>query len=190
MNRAFSNLKTLLGRENDRLMYQFTPIGSPRHIRTLYLRPAASSTSPLVCTISFICIDESFDEEVGLNYTALSYSWDAQRPSRPIDVDGRTIYVTPNCEAAMRQLRSSTEAVILWIDSICIDQSPGAIEERNQQVALMGEIYKRAKKVVVWLGEGNAATDRAMRTLVDIVGKSPEDLMLRGARIVKHTVSE
>ena len=38
-----------------------------------------------------------------------------------------------------------------WIDSICIDQSN--VPERSQQVSIMEEIYKRAKRVVIWLGE-------------------------------------
>ncbi len=37
----------------------------------------------------------------------------------------------------------------LWVDAICIDQSN--ILERSHQVALMGDIYRRAEKVIVWL---------------------------------------
>lgn len=39
----------------------------------------------------------------------------------------------------------------LWIDAICIDQS--RVEERNHQVAMMGKIYSRARRVLVWLGQ-------------------------------------
>jgi hypothetical protein len=38
----------------------------------------------------------------------------------------------------------------LWIDAVCIDQ--GNLEERNQQVAQMRDIYTNAKSVIVWLG--------------------------------------
>jgi hypothetical protein len=82
--------------------------------------------------------------------------------------------------------------VILWIDSICINQSPEAIEERNQQVSLslMGEVYKRAKRVVVWLGESDAATNQAMKAVVDIIGESPADDMFRRDRVMKVNASE
>jgi hypothetical protein len=41
---------------------------------------------------------------------------------------------------------------MLWIDAVCIDQSLGAIGERNQQVSMMGEIFGGAEQVWVWLG--------------------------------------
>ncbi|KAK2760598.1 heterokaryon incompatibility protein [Colletotrichum kahawae] len=37
-----------------------------------------------------------------------------------------------------------------WIDAICIDQQND--NEKSDQVQLMGEIYKSAKRVVAWLG--------------------------------------
>ncbi|KAJ0323393.1 hypothetical protein Brms1b_001793 [Colletotrichum noveboracense] len=43
------------------------------------------------------------------------------------------------------------EARTLWVDALCIDQSTHG--ERNQQVMIMGDIYKSARQVVVWLGE-------------------------------------
>lgn len=190
MNQMFSSLKTLLGQKDDRNSYHFIPLESPRHIRTVHLQPAANTRTPLRCTISSLCLDDGFDKDVGIDYTALSYSWDAQRPSYRIKVDGFTLCITPNCEAAMRRLRNHTEVVILWIDSICINQSPEAIEERNQQVGLMGEIYKRAKRVVVWLGESDTATNQAMKRVTDIVGESPADYMFGSNQIAKINASE
>ncbi|KAF8866268.1 hypothetical protein BDZ45DRAFT_640400 [Acephala macrosclerotiorum] len=89
----------------------------------------------------------------------------------------------------MRRLRNHTKVVILWIDSICINQSSEAIEERNQQVGLMGEVYKRAKRVVVWLGESDAATNKAMKMVMDIVGESPADYMFRSNQVAKINAS-
>jgi len=39
----------------------------------------------------------------------------------------------------------------LWIDQLCIDQDNP--KEVGSQVQLMGDIYKAARRVVVWLGE-------------------------------------
>src|SRR5882757_5845843 len=38
----------------------------------------------------------------------------------------------------------------LWIDALCINQIDEA--EKNKQVAMMGEIYSRASRVLIWLG--------------------------------------
>ncbi|KAF2732509.1 HET-domain-containing protein [Polyplosphaeria fusca] len=39
----------------------------------------------------------------------------------------------------------------LWIDALCINQDD--IVERGHQVRLMREIYSKAQKVSVWLGD-------------------------------------
>ena len=38
----------------------------------------------------------------------------------------------------------------LWIDALGIDQ--GHLEERNHQVAMMGQIYRNVCLVIAWLG--------------------------------------
>lgn len=38
-----------------------------------------------------------------------------------------------------------------WIDSLCINLTDG--NEREQQVRVMADIYKRARRAVIWLGE-------------------------------------
>jgi hypothetical protein len=38
-----------------------------------------------------------------------------------------------------------------WIDSLCINLTDG--NEREQQVRIMADIYKRAKRAVIWLGD-------------------------------------
>lgn len=43
------------------------------------------------------------------------------------------------------------EELWFWIDSLCINQADAL--ERGNQVALMGSLYARASRTVVWLGE-------------------------------------
>ncbi|KAF2001710.1 HET-domain-containing protein [Amniculicola lignicola CBS 123094] len=57
---------------------------------------------------------------------------------------------------------------MLWIDSICIDQT--SIPERNQQVKHMGEIYTKAQRVVVWLGEKTAKSEIAFKYIEKLAG--------------------
>lgn len=55
-----------------------------------------------------------------------------------------------NLHLALHQLRNETSSRVIWADAVCINQSD--VEERSEQVALMGEIFRRAYQVVVWLG--------------------------------------
>jgi hypothetical protein len=52
---------------------------------------------------------------------------------------------------ALRHLRDPEKALHLWVDVICINQA--SVEEKNHQVAMMGEIYRCAEKCFMWLGE-------------------------------------
>ena len=38
----------------------------------------------------------------------------------------------------------------LWVDAVCINQED--VSEKNQQILLMGSIYKRAREVISWVG--------------------------------------
>jgi len=94
-------------------------------------------------------------------YDALSYTWDQQAFDRPAYCDGEKTFVTRNIESAMHKLRGRapwSKAYLIWIDALCINQS--SVSEKNRQVAMMGEIYSRAHKVVVWLSydDSSAAT--------------------------------
>ncbi|KAL7944943.1 heterokaryon incompatibility protein domain-containing protein [Trichoderma barbatum] len=86
-------------------------------------------------------------------------------PSQLNECDGATLRITQNCMAALRRLRSIGD-LSLWTDGICIDQTSTA--ERSAQIALMRDIYKQAAEVVVWLGEDNEQSKRAIRCLGDI----------------------
>lgn len=52
-----------------------------------------------------------------------------------------------------RQSRNSVTPI--WVDAVCIDQTPEGLDERSKQVAIMGEVYGRAYSTLAWLGEGD-----------------------------------
>jgi hypothetical protein len=58
------------------------------------------------------------------------------------------------------------------MDSICINQSTDAVPERSHQVELMGEIYKSAVKVVIWLGTSSRKVERVLNQLINLVSSS------------------
>jgi len=94
-------------------------------------------------------------------FEAISYTWGTSNmldtilvrarssPGSEPDVP-RQIPVTANAHAVLRNRRSMRHSRLLWIDSICINQQDDV--EKTHQVGLMRTIYKRAGRVVVWLG--------------------------------------
>jgi hypothetical protein len=83
-------------------------------------------------------------------YSALSYTWGEDLEQKWILLNGKPYHVQPSLRQALQALRRSNEEMLLWVDAICINQSE--VAERNHQVSLMGDIYRSAKSVLLWLG--------------------------------------
>ncbi|OZJ04814.1 hypothetical protein BZG36_02357 [Bifiguratus adelaidae] len=101
-------------------------------------------TDKVSCTLSVVSPN---DKPV---YEALSYVWGNPHDTVPIRLDGRIFQVTINLRKALRRLRRSKTRT-LWVDAICINQSD--INERNQQVSIMHDIYESTVEVQIYLGE-------------------------------------
>ncbi|CAG9987748.1 unnamed protein product [Clonostachys byssicola] len=86
----------------------------------------------------------------GGGFEALSYTWGDPTDLLPIEANGETMQVTRNLATALTYLRNISSARHLWIDALCINQMD--TDERNAQVAIMGTIYRTARRVVSWLG--------------------------------------
>ncbi|RKL31101.1 hypothetical protein BFJ70_g9845 [Fusarium oxysporum] len=97
------------------------------------------------------------DEDDLIPYEGLSYVWGSQDTPDKIEVNGKTLAITASLHDALWHLRQTDEDRILWVDALCIDQSN--IKERGHQVNHMGEIYRKADNVILWLGylNGDAA---------------------------------
>jgi hypothetical protein len=85
------------------------------------------------------------------NFEALSYTWGKARPppatEQNIVLNSQIFPVFENLFAALQRLRHLSKARVLWIDAICINQKD--IQERQEQVLLMRQIYEQAQQVVV-----------------------------------------
>ena len=99
-----------------------------------------------------------------LIYDALSYRWSEIDPQDTayIDFDGTQFPIGPNLHDALVRSRREAFSRDLWVDQICINQSEDAHEEKLQQVNIMGDIYAKAQKVLIWLGAGDTSSDIAM----------------------------
>lgn len=120
------------------------------------------------CRMFKIFLDD-FDPRPPL-FNALSYTWGRPDDQTNIVVNDATTSVRSNLESALRHLRdyhqNATCGFPLWVDAICIDQED--VEEQNAQVEMMGDIFRRAYRVLPWLGEGDIDTDWLIPLIKDV----------------------
>ncbi|KAK5656735.1 hypothetical protein OQA88_4283 [Cercophora sp. LCS_1] len=81
--------------------------------------------------------------------------------------------VTKNLFEALKGLsRELLEPLEIWMDAVCINQNN--VDERNEQVRLVGDIYEGASKAFIWLGGEDADGALAMDLLQRLVNLFPE----------------
>ncbi|KAI1390503.1 heterokaryon incompatibility protein-domain-containing protein [Hypoxylon trugodes] len=118
-----------------------------------------------------------------VEYEALSYVWGDASITNPITLNGQPFRVTINLEAALRALRLQDKRRHVWIDAMCINQTN--LQERNQEVRRMGDIYSNARQVIVWLGRevepgdvhisDDRVTQKTHSLLNSLADASPQD---------------
>jgi hypothetical protein len=128
--------------------FPYQPL-SEGQIRILEISPGGTDDFIDCCFVY-----ANLDEEQITPYEALSYRWGDD--SIPIVVDGHQFNVTANLYSALIHLRDTKQSRRIWIDAICINQNQH--DEKSEQVQLMRQIYQRAARTIVWLGEGSSAT--------------------------------
>ncbi|KAL2060720.1 hypothetical protein VTL71DRAFT_9361 [Oculimacula yallundae] len=114
------------------------------------------------------------------SYKALSYVWGASKGTRrSVTVDGHPHLVTFNLENALRRIRQPDVTITFWIDALSINQADN--RERSTQVEMMRDIYAKASKVVIYLGEapghefaGSPTTTRRTSALSIFYGDSKD----------------
>ncbi|KAK8053049.1 het-domain-containing protein [Apiospora saccharicola] len=119
-------------------------------IRVVDVLPASRDDLTIAYKLREVNLDN-----IGAQYEAVSYVWGNANDRRPIRCDGQLLEVTVNCWDALFHLRQEDGVRTLWIDAICIDQrcdQEQSVQERNHQIELMGRVYQRASRVLVWLG--------------------------------------
>ncbi|CAP70592.1 uncharacterized protein PODANS_3_6560 [Podospora anserina S mat+] len=152
-------------------IYQYLPLAAPTSIRLLCLLPAEDPTSPIHCRV----LDYNLSIPGGTHlYEALSYAWgQGGENQHHVVVDGKELAVTPNLHAALLHLRNAQLQRILWIDAICINQRD--IPEKTKQIQLMAQIYSKAARVIVWLGEAEDDGDKALEQLRQLASDDTKD---------------
>lgn len=131
--------------------YQYESLGArPDAFRLLYI-DIGDDLEPITCSLQVAHPETS--------YSAISYMWGTDTRSLPIQIDEQTFLVSEKLWWGIWHLRRQRGVGgerwqgpqgPFWIDAICINQTEMA--ERNQQVAIMGDIYAGADHVYVWFG--------------------------------------
>lgn len=128
-----------------------------------------------------VCVLRKFPIERCKSYTAVSYTWGDFRHTRAIRLihwregmqtkdlkedDLITFQVTRSLHDVLQCLRhnpdecaSECSGKFYWIDALCINQ--GDPDERSHQVTMMREIYSRAARVSVLVGQKYAGDEVA-----------------------------
>ncbi|KAF4624739.1 hypothetical protein G7Y89_g13429 [Cudoniella acicularis] len=142
-------------------VYNHTPISlqgpALRLVRLLRGTPSDS----IRCDIFDAWLTES--EGGIIPYQALSYTWGSTENAAEITIKDCKMRVTENLHSALLHLRLEDTDRILWIDAICINQEN--LQERAHQVKQMGDIYRKAEEVLIWLGQATDETDIAMDSM-------------------------
>lgn len=146
-------------------LYRDLPL-SGNQIRLLKIVSSSEHTNDQGWRTKCILYRVSLDED--LDYDALSYTWGDATVRRPVNINGHVISVTRNLARAL--LRFGPEKGLrrrpLWADAICINQVD--LVEKNHQVAMMGEIYRRAAHVRIWTGFGTPRSELILPRLREI----------------------
>ncbi|RSL40202.1 hypothetical protein CEP53_013523 [Fusarium sp. AF-6] len=133
----------------------------PYYTRILTLFPG-DMDAPLFCTMQIIDLNHA-----PFTFEALSYVWGKSKSAEPLFCDDGHLEITVNLDKALRHLRLSNMRRRLWVDAICIDQTD--LAERARQVQYMRLVYKRAARVIVWLGEKQDWTETAITFAKELV---------------------
>jgi Heterokaryon incompatibility protein (HET) len=99
-------------------------------------------------------------------------------------VNKQRLDVTKNLHVALLYLRDHFLERTLWVDAICINQNDK--KERGQQIRLMANIYSRAARVLVWLGETAGASDIALEAIR--VAAEDESTNSLNNEVIQHAI--
>jgi hypothetical protein len=139
-------------------VFKHAPLQGPKDIRLLRIRQGTFSKQ-LKCKFSHV----SLDAKTPLKYLAISYTWGDPTPKHEILCDdGQVMLLTETLHSLLHHPYLMKSDLPVWIDALCIDQDN--LIEKSQQVGMMRSIYENAIRVIVYLGEPDGDSDRAMTT--------------------------
>jgi len=140
--------------------YRHSPLPNETSIRLLRLLPGERN-SDIRCRLEFADINNL------PKFGGISYTWGDPADKEKIICDEGYLFVPSNLVDALRVLRKEKDALLLWGDAACIDQSN--VSERGHQVNLMGKVFAGAERVHIWLGQSDGDAEEAFGCIHDIL---------------------
>ncbi|KAI9648736.1 hypothetical protein NHQ30_003376 [Ciborinia camelliae] len=150
-------------------IYQYSPLTELDSIRLLVLQPSINITANIDCTLLSTTLTDCDNDIIG-GYTALSYVWGDAREKKVIYIEDKIFEVTANVDSALRHIRDNSREQLLWIDSVCIDQSNS--DEKSEQVAQMGRVYQVARHTIIYLGESTESSQLLLEKIQNSYNRS------------------
>ncbi|KAK5742488.1 hypothetical protein LTR17_003290 [Elasticomyces elasticus] len=148
--------------------------------RILRVHPASSPDTPVEADLLRAGLADgpylalSMDEDL-ITFEAISYTWGSPHSEGyTVLCNGVNVEVGSNLVAALRRFRYIDVHRYVWADRLCINQMDTA--EKNAQVAIMFNIFRKADRVLAWLGDAGPDTSVAMQHLAHFEDSSEEDL--------------
>lgn len=105
-----------------------------------------------------------------LTFETVSYVWGDSLKSVYIEISGQRLSIPTGTDAALRRMRYSHEARLLWIDAICINQDDTT--ERGQQVELMSRIYSSSEGNLIHLTDDEVVARPVWDAIMKIDGEA------------------
>ncbi|KAH7309720.1 heterokaryon incompatibility protein-domain-containing protein [Stachybotrys elegans] len=142
--------------------YLYQPLREHDAIRVLDLDPDDEYNAPLCGHLTNTRLSEINQ------YTALSYVWGDPTPTETLVVNGDEVRLGENLAIALRDMRHTSSVLRVWVDAVCINQSDN--DEKSHQVAMMGDIYAKAVRTIIYLGPSTEKTNL-------VLSKKPDSRM-------------
>lgn len=139
---------------------------STKQLRLVTILPAEDRDA-LECLLEFADLGPGSHP----SYETISYCWGDSDVRSFILVNGASVSVPKSSAAALKRMRLTHARRVVWLDAICINQRDD--QERSQQVAMMGDIYRHGVRNLICLGEQNI--DQALQSVKAILDEIRAD---------------
>lgn len=148
----------------------YSPLETPQTIRLIHTRRLGADENIAIELKHFPLLQTQCPR-----FTAISYFWGEKKlhPHKVV-INGRTCQVLESIYPILALMCDAPDVkkdIWFWIDSLCINQDN--VHERSEQVALMGTLYQRAYRTLVWLGEDTPDVHGALDLLKCFASDQP-----------------
>lgn len=144
----------------------YSELPSSSHFRLLEILPGLGENIECQLHVCFLAECIGAYEALSYTWTLSGYRWknyltmnyEEEMGDYTVSCNGIEKDVQPNLYTALKRLRHRDHSRNIWADALCINQDD--MQERSQQVKLMGDIFRNASRVLMWLGSEKSVKRR------------------------------